>query len=158
MRHHHTISLLKQNKLEYSLKLLKLQFGGHWFHSNEVEMAVHKWWGYLNLRQDGTNASMCLGLMLKNNDSYMEEMRTFNTVMNLPLNFYNLGYLTYWTTQSVNINISRLEKGRSCRTFFTKPLILTVRVTQTSHTPLNINVKSPTQENAVDLQTMGTGP
>jgi hypothetical protein len=29
MRHHHTISLLKQNKLHYSLKLLEQQFGGH---------------------------------------------------------------------------------------------------------------------------------
>jgi len=42
--------------------------------------------------------------------------------------------------------------------FFTKPLILTLTVTQTSHNPLKINVKSPTQENAVDLHTMGKGP
>jgi hypothetical protein len=40
-------------------------------------MAVHERWGFLNLRQDGTNASMCLGIMLKNNDPYMEKMRTF---------------------------------------------------------------------------------
>jgi hypothetical protein len=82
-RHHHTISLLRQNKLEYSLK----QFGGHWFHSNEVETAVHEWWGFLNLHQDGTNTSMCLELMLKNNDPYMEEMRSFNSVMTYNLIF-----------------------------------------------------------------------
>lgn len=87
MRRHHTISLLKQNKLDYSLKLLKLQFGGHWFHSNEVEMAVHEWWGFLNLHQDGKNASMCLGLMLKKNDPYMGKMRTLNTVMTYHLIF-----------------------------------------------------------------------
>jgi len=40
-------------------------------------MAVHEWWGLLNWHQDGTNASMCLGLMLKKkNDPYMEKMRT----------------------------------------------------------------------------------
>jgi hypothetical protein len=37
-------------------------------------MAVHEWWGFLNLHKDGINASMCMGLMLKNNDPYMEEM------------------------------------------------------------------------------------
>jgi hypothetical protein len=30
--------------------------------------------GFLNLHQDGTCASMCLGLILKNNDPYMEEI------------------------------------------------------------------------------------
>jgi len=50
-------------------------------------MAVHEWWGFLSLHQEGTNASMCLALMLKNNDPYMAEMRTFNTAMTYHLIF-----------------------------------------------------------------------
>jgi hypothetical protein len=50
-------------------------------------MAVHEWWGFLNLHQDGKNASMCLGLMLKKNDPYMGKMRTLNTVMTYHLIF-----------------------------------------------------------------------
>jgi hypothetical protein len=57
--------------------------GGRRFHSNEeVEMAVGEWLqmqepdfrrdGILNSCQDGTNALMCSGIMLKNNFTSVE--------------------------------------------------------------------------------------
>jgi hypothetical protein len=56
--------------------------GGRRFQDNEMEMAVREWLRMqepdlyrheiLNSCQDGTNALMCLGIMLKNYDTSME--------------------------------------------------------------------------------------
>jgi len=65
---------------DHSLEPLKKHLGNHEHHKNkEVKMALHEWLtlqgpdlypdGLFNLCCDWTNASMCLRIMLTNNDT-----------------------------------------------------------------------------------------
>jgi len=50
---------------------------------------------FVNLRQYGMHALLCLGIMLKTNDTSVGKMRYVSNCSNVAFNFYDLGNLLY---------------------------------------------------------------
>jgi hypothetical protein len=132
--------------------LLKKHLGSHQFYEKkDMKMAVHEWLHvqkptsttaeHLNLRQDGANSSVCLGIMLKN------KRATSDTTMAFPLFLMALGKNrvehhscsrtsegnTRSCTFSYSVNIPASRCHISARSAPTIPDYLTVKLPDAVH-------------------------